>query len=83
LVIEWMNVGLSLVDLELQVLAQDLRAIARNFRSINFRHVYREKNSVANSLSKEALALHENILILEEISNGEHVFLREGMLIDF
>ena len=44
-----------------------------SFHELNIKHIYREKNHVVNTLSKEALDTEEDILQWEEILEGNMV----------
>jgi hypothetical protein len=44
-------------------------------------HIYRELNTFADSLSKESLSLNVNLLVVEEVFDGELLCKREGNLI--
>ena len=60
---------LTLVDLEHW--CNHIIDIKSSFRSISFQHIYREQNSSANGLSKEALSLYMGKLAFIEYFEGE------------
>jgi hypothetical protein len=45
-------------------------------------HIFREFNTYVGILSKEGLSFTENILVVEEFSNGELLSKRERNFID-
>ena len=56
----------QLIVLDLDHWCARIEAIKKSFLSINFQHVYREHNMIADGLSKEAL--------LAEFMEGERIF---------
>jgi ribonuclease HI len=79
--VDWMNDVTCLENLDLMALGQSLKSISALFHHFNYRHVYRDQNSTIDSLSKDALGLAENLMILEEFS-GLHSF-GEGGVVSF
>jgi ribonuclease HI len=62
LCIGWMNNVTHLQHLNLIQLGQKLHYAARSFEDIHFSHIFRELNIEADTLSKEALQLHQILL---------------------
>ena len=63
--IDWMLGTLQLDHLVLLQLGQQLKILSSHFTPIHFMHIYRELNGSADTLSKEALSLNENVLVVE------------------
>jgi hypothetical protein len=59
-----------LSHVELQLIGQKLKTIARQFNDILFSYIYREQNMEVDSMSKEALLLHTNLAYWEEFLDG-------------
>ena len=57
LVIEWMEKGKNVHNIFLWPLYDELMVIALSFQEICFQHLYRERNGVADTLSKESIQL--------------------------
>jgi ribonuclease HI len=62
---DWMLRTLQLDHLVLLQLGQQLKILSSHFTPIHFMHIYRELNGSADTLSKEALSLNENVLVVE------------------
>jgi hypothetical protein len=78
LTIDWLKGSIQLVNLDLQLLGQRLKLISTSFNHINFMHIFRELNSFVDILSKEALYLPKNQMVMEVFSDGELISKREG-----
>ena len=69
-IINWENKKASLASLEMVHWCDHIRSLMSGFTWLNMRHVYREHNQSADSLSKEALLLSLGLLSFSEIMNG-------------
>jgi ribonuclease HI len=79
--IDWMLGTLQLDHLVLLQLGQQLKILSSHFSPIHFMHIYRELNGSADTLSKEALSLNENVLVVEEFAEGDLLSSWEGNFI--
>jgi ribonuclease HI len=66
LVIKWMNGTSHILNTILRNLRVHIKEIVFMFESISFTHAYREKNMIANALSKEC----QYITIYKECIDG-------------
>ena len=70
LVVKWIKgIGVFLSS-NLIFLGDDVKAIARGFKSISFQHVYIEQNTEADRLSREVHQVVEGRALYEEIIDG-------------
>ena len=72
-VINWENTNAVLNVLDMVHWCERDVALKSSFLSLNFSQIYREHNSSADALSKEALFLHMGILSYFEILDGEMI----------
>lgn len=72
----------QLDNLALAQLVHLLKLISATSSQISYGDIYRELNSITNSLSKDALMLTENQLILEEFLDREVISNRDGIFHD-
>jgi len=61
-----MNENVRLGNMVITQLGQNMKTNSSSFCHINFRHTYRELDTLTNSLSKDSLLLQENQSIVEE-----------------
>jgi len=80
LVIQWMNNVRTLDNLELINLRLISKSVSATFQDISFCHIFREKNSDADRLSKDAINLEDNMLSLEVLIDGKQSSHREHKL---
>jgi ribonuclease HI len=71
LILDWVNDKNSMENSVLQPLTEKLREVKNQFNSVSFHHMYRELNEFADQLSKEALTLHEGLVITSEWIEGK------------
>lgn len=67
-----------LTNLALGLIIQRVMEVKLQFEFISFSHVYREFNTKADSLSKEALSLPEDSLLTQEFRGAD--LLSENMI---
>lgn len=75
LVINWMNERYKMENLGLTILFDQLKKMKPIFNDISFAHIYREHNTLMNSLSQEGLQDKEGKFMLRE--NKDKVFMLE------
>ena len=71
--INWAKSEADLNVIDLVHWCERIEALKSSFLSFNFLHLYREHNSSADALSKEALSLDTWILSYFEILDGEMI----------
>ena len=69
LIIDWVNGKNSLRQVALLHWFHKITSIKGDFEHLSFHHHYREYNTLADTLSKEALHLSEGVLLLKEIGD--------------
>jgi ribonuclease HI len=69
-IVDWFNHKAQLQVATLQGWIQKICMLAMNFSFLSLSHIYREYNSVADKLSKEALLLDEGRLVVEEFEGN-------------
>jgi hypothetical protein len=82
LTVNWMNDMIHVMNLGLLYISQQLKSSEEQFQHISFSHVYQELNTFADSLSKEALLLDINKLVIEEFSAGKSLTRSKGQFMD-
>ena len=65
-IINWENDNVTLFVLDLDGWCEKIKSLKSSFLSLEFQHVYREHNQIADFLSKEAL-----ILAIGKLSHSE------------
>jgi hypothetical protein len=75
LTINWMNNMIHILSIGMLQVTQLLKDTTRPFHRINFVHIFRELNSFANSLSKEALTLEISQRVIEKFVVGRTISL--------
>ena len=76
-IINWENHKASLSSLELTHWCDNIRSLIRGFFWLDIRHVYKEHNQSADSLSKDALALAPGVLHFTEVIDGSTCMIGE------
>ena len=71
MVIEWSQGRNNITATHLQNLLRDIRSLQPSFEAIQFSHIYREFNTIADTLSKQALAIQPGIIEGEVYGEGE------------
>ena len=72
-IINWARTITNLNVLDLIHWCDRILALKSHFSTISFTHIYREYNSSADSLSKEALTLDMGVLKCKEYYDGEMI----------
>jgi ribonuclease HI len=70
LMVNWANNQCRMDNLLLVPLMNQFLEVKEKFEDISFSHVFREFNSIADQLSKEALLLQEGLLYEQEFRGG-------------
>jgi ribonuclease HI len=80
LVVDWVNRKVSMDDIRLNFLLQDIQQDLNAMEWYSCNHIYRELNSQVDALSKEALALPSGVCRIYESSEGEELVSMEFQL---
>ena len=73
IVIEWAQERNNIQAPHLQNLLRTIRSMLPFFASLNFNYVYREYNTEADTLSKQALAIQPGIIEGEIFDEGDSI----------
>jgi hypothetical protein len=79
LVINWMARTSLLQNVGLRPLGDNLKEISSSFDFISYTHVFREHNTVADTLSKEGQFLSEGHMTLIEFGEGSSVVTTQSL----
>lgn len=71
LLMVWANGKCQLSNLNLGPILLRVLEVKQHFDFISFTHIYREFNTKADSLSKDALSLQEGSLLLQEFKGHD------------
>ena len=72
-IINWENDNVTLFVLDLDGWCEKIKSLKSSFLSLEFQHVYREHNQIADFLSKEALILAIGKLSHSEFFDGHMI----------
>jgi ribonuclease HI len=71
MIIDWLNCLCVIKNITHTHRCDRIRALAKTFTEIEFRHIYRELNTVADKLSKEALGWKEGLSWIKVLKDGK------------
>ena len=67
LVINWAKGKFRMHNLELSLILQEVHKLSDCFELVQFQHIYRERNSLADTLGKDGVRINEGYWLINEL----------------